>query len=87
MWGFAGKFFSNPAIVTGLSGCGVKNTPPLGEFGVSPLEAIEDRENETLFFFFFKGEFENFKVTQSVLQVYSEFHLQQMWNELWLYPL
>lgn len=52
MWGFAGKFFSNPAIVTGLSGCGVKNTPPLGEFGVSPLEAIEDRENETLFFFF-----------------------------------
>lgn len=50
MWGFAGKFFSNPAIVTGLSGCGVKNTPPLGEFGVSPLEAIEERENGTFFF-------------------------------------
>lgn len=49
MWGFAGKFFSNPAIVTGLSGCGVKNTPPLGEFGVSLLEAIEDRENGTCF--------------------------------------
>lgn len=75
MWGFAGKFFSNPAIVTGLSGCGVKNTPPLGEFGVSSLEAIEDRENGT---FLKERIFENFKVTQSVLQVSSEFHLQQM---------
>lgn len=69
MWGFAGKFFSNPAIVTGLSGCGVKNTPPLGEFGVSLLEAIEDRENGTCFLK--ERTFENFKVTQSVLQVYS----------------
>lgn len=64
MWGFTGKFFSNPAIVTGLNGCGVKNTPPLGEFGASPLQAIENRENGTSL----KGRtFENFKV----LQVYS----------------
>lgn len=68
MRGFAGKFFSNPAIVTGLGGCGVKNTPPLGEFGVRPLKAIEDRENGS---FLKERTFENCKVTQSVLQVYS----------------
>lgn len=67
MWGFAGKFFSNPAIVTGLSGCGVKNTPPLGEFGVSPLEAIEDRENETFFFFFLK---ENLRILRWLNRCY-----------------
>lgn len=47
----------------------MKNTPPLGEFGVSLLEAIEDRENGTCFLK--ERTFENFKVTQSVLQVYS----------------
>lgn len=68
------KFFSNPAIVISLSGCGVKSTPPLGEFGVSPLAAMEDRENGTLSK---KRTVESLKVTQLELQVHPESHLQQ----------
>lgn len=53
----------------------MKNTPPLGEFGVSPLEAIEERENGP---FLKKRTLEYFKVTQSVLEVHSDFPLEQM---------
>lgn len=63
------KFFSNPAIVTSLSGCGVKSTPLLGNFGLVVQRKRRGREGDLCKRTAVET-FENLKDTQLELQVY-----------------